>query len=130
MIDDAIYTQLAGNGAVAAIVSTRIYLMKIAQGAVVPAITFQKVSSIPANTIDNTKSSLDASRYQVNSWDKSMRAAKALALAVRSALDGLNSTVAGSRIFGIVLLNELDFYEDDTGLHHVAQDFLIHHRVT
>lgn len=130
MIDDAIYSALSGAAGVTAITSTRIYLMKMQQGAAVPAITFHKVSAIPTPHIDNTQSKLDTARYQINSWDKSQRGAKTLSLAVRSALDGLNTTLAGIRIFGIIFSNEVDFYEDETGLHHVAQDYRVIHHIS
>ena len=129
MIDTAIFTRLSTDSQITTLAGTRIRAGVLAQGDAVPAISFFRVSTTPVQNLNNLQSNLERSRYQFNIWAKSPKAARELAVKVRARLDGLNTTLSGMRIFGIMLVNELDFYEDETGLFRVAQDYFITYRV-
>ena len=123
-LEEAVYSRLSGNVAVAAIVSTRIYPQKIPQEATLPAIAYARVSArrVKAHA---APTGLARARMQVTCVATSYSAVKALAAAVRKALEGVMGTVGGLALQGSWLETDADEYGDAEGLHSVRQDFMV-----
>ena len=62
-------------------------------------------------------------RFQVDCWARDAGSAEDVAEAVRVALDGWSST----GVQNTVLVNETDLYDDEVGVYHIAQDFMLMH---
>lgn len=86
MIQSDILTALLADSAVTAIVGARIYPMRIPQGADLPAIVYQKISSVPVNSLDGD-SGLDSVRMQFTSWASTYSVAADLSAKVRAAIN-------------------------------------------
>lgn len=100
-----------------ALVGTRIYPMQVPQGAVLPAVTYQRISTIRAQDLRGSTGLADP-RIQVDSWAESYTTAKAVAQEVRRALDGYASGDATA-----LILSELDLLAQDGQRHRVSQDY-------
>lgn len=74
--------KLKSMAGVTALVGTRIYPMKVPQGAVLPFITYRRISRTPVNWVRGT-STTNFLRIQVNCWAANYDGALALAAAVR-----------------------------------------------
>ncbi len=112
-----IYSTLSGDAAVSALVSTRIYPLKMPQNPVMPAITYRRVSGARISSIDGITQT-DNPRYQVDVWGSSYDS-------VRSVVEPVIQAMDGSATFKAVMITDLDFYEDDTTLYRAAVDFSI-----
>ncbi len=127
LIEVALANQLLANTGVAALVSTRVYPVRLPQGGTYPAITYSKVSGSRIRTMGSHEDSANP-RVQVSCWGKTYADAKGLANAVRIALDRFSGTLGGMGgvdVSAILLENELDLDDPETKLYHVPLDFLV-----
>lgn len=132
MSELAVYTLLKTNAAAAALVSTRIYALTAPQSAAVPFLTYQRISGERTRSTRGPTGRARA-RVQVDAYETTYGKAKALAAAVRQALDGYaGGAPGGVRVRSIALENEFDLYETDAGpaLYRVSLDFVVTHDET
>jgi hypothetical protein len=93
-LETGLYTAITSDGTVAALVSTRVYPEFMPQGVTYPAITYQRVSTVRTQLLSGIDNFTQV-RVVVDCWDSSYSGAKALADAVKNALDGV--TVLGAQ---------------------------------
>lgn len=125
-IEDNIYSRLANDSGVADLVGTgspptdnaRVYGNLLPQDVAMPAVSFSRVSTRPLVGLGSSGGKTNL-RVQVDSWAETYEGAKALAAAVRSAMEGSTTN------FKAMWLNEFDLYEDDPKVHHISQDFSV-----
>ena len=106
-IETALYSILSGDSGVSAIVGTRIYPKVIPQLASLPAVSYQEITGMREHTMDGPVGMV-RSRWQINCVADSYSALRALADAVRKALDGYCDTASSTKIDACFLDNEND----------------------
>jgi len=124
-IEKAIRSILIADTAVKAI-TTRCYPGKIPQNPEYPLIVYYKVTGNRDHHLQGP-SGLAHPRFQVEAWATTYDAAKALANAIRVALDGYKGTVGAVAIGSILMEAERDTYEDVVSCHRVIMDFFVWH---
>jgi len=127
LIEQAIRTQLAGTTAVAALVGERIYYGKALQDAARPYLVINKISAQREHAHDGALGMVNA-RIQISCFAGSYAAAKSLAVAVQAVLECYQGTlggVGGVYVGSCFYDNEVDFWEEETKLHHIAADYLL-----
>lgn len=117
MIEESLRTALVSAPAVAAIVNARIYPVVAEDTAATPYITYMNASSTRAPSM-SAPGTLRNARIQIDCWAATYAQAKALAAAVRAAVEG-------SAAFKAVLLLEQDGYESQTKTHRQLIEFSI-----
>ena len=125
-IEKAIRAILVANNTVKAI-TTRCYPGKIPQDPTYPLIAYYKVTGMRDHHLQGP-SGLAHPRFQVEAWATTYDAAKALANAIRVALDGYTGTQGTVAIGSILMESERDVYEDAVSCHRVIMDWFIWHR--
>ena len=125
-IEKAIRSILIADTAVKAI-TTRCYPGKIPQDPTYPLIVYYKVTGMRDHHLQGP-SRLAHPRFQVEAWALTYDAAKALANAIRGALDGYTGTQGTVAIGSILIESERDVYEDAVSCHRVIMDWFIWHR--
>ena len=125
-LEEAVYSRLTGNAGVSALVSTRVYPNKIPQEAALPAVAYQRISArrVKAHA---APTGLARVRVQVTCVSRSYSEVKALAAAVRTAMQGVMGSVGGVTLQGSWLETDADEYGDAETLHSVRQDYMIWH---
>jgi hypothetical protein len=113
--------QLATNTAIAAIVSARIYPVKLPEHPTLEAISYQRVS----NTEQKGTSTLRDSRWQINCWADHYSEAHTLAAAVKTALEEWHDLDQTPGVNMARIANELDDYEDDVKTFRVILDVIL-----
>lgn len=128
MIEQAIFAQLSGWAALAALVGTRIYPLQAPQNAAAPFITYQRISAPRLRSLAGGSGQANP-RIQIDVYAASYASAKAAATQVRLALDNLVGTVAGVKIHACSLENDRDLIDTsaDPDLYRVSHDFTIWH---
>ena len=134
-VEQGLVAHLLADATVSGIVGNAVHPGKIPQGAGLPAIVYSRTSSIRENTLDGP-SELVKVRMRVDCWHTTYPDAKALATAVRVALNGVG--LASPRLLGaepvqmVTLDSDADVGETqgDEHEHRVAQDWTIIHTET
>lgn len=103
----AIYSRLANDAAVTALVSTRIYPSSAPQDDVRPYLVLHEIVAIATNDYGGDIGFVNAT-MQVDCWADTYAAAKSLRNAVRDALSGWAGTAASVLVHGIHLLRQRD----------------------
>ena len=133
-IETAIVYILGEDVGVSAIVGTKIYPMVVPQNAVMPAITYQKISGQWQIQMDGPHN-MSEERFQINCWASTYGGAKALCEAVRDVLNGYDSAVNVVDFHVMTLENEMDLLveiPDERGARRYARamDFNVWYRIT
>ena len=129
IVEEALYHRLANFAGLAALVSTRIYPMRLPPAVTLPAVTYQRVSGVRVQSLGGP-TGLASPRFQISVWASTYSAAKAVATQIRYALDGFQGNMGASpfiNVGGITLENELELIDPDTQLFHIPSDFTIWH---
>ena len=125
-LETGLYTVLTGDAGVSALVGTRIYPEIMPQGVTYPAISYQRVSTVRTAMLSGVDDFTQV-RIVVDCWDDSYSGVKALAAAVKSALD--DARVLGSQAIQHCMMDgmtDLSQIEGDREDRHVAIDFIIY----
>jgi hypothetical protein len=107
-IDDSIYEELIATTGITALVGARIYRGWRPQESKTPCISFFRVSTTPLNGATGA-SGTDNARIQIDCWATSPKSARAIAEAVRGALDGWISVSPASH--AALLVADVDLVE-------------------
>ena len=124
-LESALYNIAASNGAVAALVSTRIYRTALPPGAVMPALVYRRVSNDPFQSHKAQEIKLERTRFTWDCWASDTGTAESLANAVKLLFNGYRGTVDGRKIGGTKVVFEGDLPDPDTNLSLRVVDVLI-----
>jgi len=130
-IEEALVAYLLANGGVSTLIGTRCHPQKLPERPTYPALRYTQLDG-PRDMHMQGASGHATPRYQLDAFATTYAQAKALAKAVRLALNGFSGTMGGAggvEVDAVFLVDERDLYDDDTepeGLYAVSQDFEIH----
>lgn len=127
VLEEAVHARLAATSGVTTLTGARIYNQVLPQNATLEAVTVQRISTTRESAMGADPGQAYA-RIQVCSWATLHGEARALAEAVRAALQRWRGTVASVEVEASFLLNEFDRYEDEREIHRVLQDYGIWYR--
>lgn len=130
-IEQGLYHFLTNTAGITALVSTRIYPNKLPQTVTLPAITYQRISTPRIHTHDTSgKTGTAHPRFQFDAWGTSYASCKAVADAIRAALNGYRGTMGGAdpvTVQGALIDDERYDNSPDTGMERIMSDFIIWH---
>lgn len=118
----ALKSHLAADAGITALVGDRIWPLVRAQGASLPALTYQRIAGTPSTDLDGLDGDLTVVLVQVDCWASGFDAARVLAELVRVRIQTAADSFRGN------LQSDRDFYEDDVKLYRVSQDFSLWYR--
>ena len=118
MIEATLYTRLSTFAGLTALVSTRIYPLICPQGVTYPAVTYQRISTMPREVAMGSDPGIARARIQVSAWGVTYSSVKAIADQIRLALERYNTT----GIFGTFIIAENDLYDEEALKYGVAVD--------
>lgn len=113
-IETALYSILANNAGVAALVGTRIHPNEAPDNATVPFIVYSQVSGSSDLAMDGPTGAADG-QWQFSCWAATKTGATVLAEKVRLALSGYDGTVQQRRIRCCALTDKRDLYSNVAG---------------
>lgn len=118
---------LAAAPGVTALVATRIYPGPVPQGAALPAISYEHISTVSLATLDAAAAyNLVQTRIETTAIAKTYGEVKALVEEIRKALDYQRGTIAGVEVTSIVRGSAgPDLRDDDMQIYTQAVDFLL-----
>lgn len=129
-VEQAGYAILKAASGVTALVggssSPRIYPNVVPQDVALPAIAYQRIST-RRRAVHGSPASLARPRLQLTILAETYSEVKALAAAVREAMDGYMGTVGGVEVGVALADDETDEFGSSNNLHVVRQDWMIWH---
>lgn len=130
VIEEGLLTYLSTFAGLVSLISTRVYPDFIPQGATLPCLTYQRISTSRDHSHDTNGIGTDLAhpRFQFSAWATTKSSAKAINEQVRAALNGKTGTIAtGVSINNALSVDERYTYEPETQLHSYQSDFIIWH---
>lgn len=125
-IETALRAQLAASP-VAALVVGRIYPLRLPQLGTLPALTYQRISTVRARS-QTGPSGLATVVFQIDCWAHTFDECRVLAAAVRQALDGFRGQLGGLVPCGSASIeSELDLYEPEADLYRTTLQVEVWH---
>lgn len=126
MIETGLFTYLANSPGVTAANEGRVYPLHKPQNDDQTCVVYRVISREFSRTFCG-QPNITASRVQLDCWATSYSEAKALAKAVREALDFHKGDMGGVDVLSVQWQFENDDFESDTGFYRVVQDITIYH---
>lgn len=129
ILEQALRHKLINTSAISALVSTRVYPLRLPQQVVLPAITYQMIGG-PVITLHGERSKLPRQRVQITSWGE-FDTCIDTDRAVLAALDGTVQTVWGTGATAALVDNcqvaeaPRDAFDPESGLYYRQRDFFI-----
>lgn len=114
-VEAALYNRLTGDPTVSGMVGLRVYPHLLPQNPTYPAITFNRVATVPVSVLTGAQE-MSFHTMQVSAWSPSYGTAHIVASGIRHALDGNNATR---------FVNQIDLFDEAARLHYCALDFSI-----
>jgi hypothetical protein len=130
-IEEGIVYRLKNYSGLSALVGDRIYPLKLPQGVILPAVTYQRISTPRVITHDQGTGGLAMPRFQFSAYDDGYSSVKAVIKQIREALNGYKGTPGGTDtvlVHGAFAEDEQDFDDPDSGLYWSTIDFFIYHQ--
>jgi hypothetical protein len=127
VLEEGLYAYLSTYAGLTSLISTRVYPLVIPQGATLPCLTYQRISTNRSLSHDSSGigSELTSSRFQFDAWATTALSAKAITDQVRAALNGKKGTMASVTIQAGLVDDEQSLFEPDTKLYRSRSDFFI-----
>ena len=125
-LETGLYTALTSDSTISGLVNSRVYPEIMPQGVKYPAISYQRISTVRAQMLSGVDDFTQV-RVQIDCWDDSYSGVKALAAAVKGAIDGV--TVLGAQAIqhcymdSMIDLSQIDGDREDR---RVSMDFIIY----
>lgn len=107
-----------------ALIGARCYPLRLPQNPTLPAVTYQRISSVHNPTHDGD-TGLRTVRWQVSCWATTYKAAEAVVAQVVDACNGWADARPGEAAF---IENQLDFYLPEVDMYHTPVDVIVQHR--
>lgn len=129
-LDEGLVAYLKAYSGLTTLISTRVYLRTIPQGATLPCLTVQRIDTPRVLTHDSSGSTGDLAhpRFQFDAWATTYASAKAITDALRAALNGhKGATGTGVTINAALVQDEAPNYDPETELQSVRSDYVIWH---
>ncbi len=123
---------LIHNTGLAALVSTRIYPMRLPQGATLPALCYQDISSQYTQS-HGEKSALPRPRFQFTIYGVTVDSVNSISTALKNAIDGYKGSMGTGSYITIVeaCLLKNEYSNDETateGIVYRFQDYVIQYK--
>lgn len=132
-IETLIFTRLSTFGGLTALIGTRVYPNIAPQNAARPFVTYRRVTSDRPAAM-GSDSGVVRARFQFDTFAEDDETevgfddAAAIRAQIRAALKRWRDPVGPPVVQDTFLVSEIDLYEDDTRLHHLADDYEVNYR--
>lgn len=126
IIEEAIVAYLTTYSGLSALISTRLYPLRLPENPTYPAVTYQRISG-PRVQSHSGPSGLAFPRFQFDCYGTSYLGSKAVEKQVRAALEGYKGTMGMVNVSSALSQDDRDFYDPNTRIWRVSIDFIIGH---
>ena len=133
VLEEGLASYLSTYVGLTPLIGARTYPMRIPQGATLPCLTYQRISTPRILTHQSSGATGDLAhpRFQFDAWATTQKAAKAIIDQVRAALNGKTGEIGTApnniTIRAALVEGETPEYDPETKLYRCQSDFTIWH---
>ena len=126
-LEEGIAAFLIADATIHGEVADRIYPLMIPQGATLPCLTYQRISTPRIVTHDSSGATgdLTSPRFQFDAWGVTQKAVKAISDALRAVLHGKTGATGGVTIRAALAENEAPEFDPESELYRSRSDYII-----
>lgn len=126
VIDEGLFSYISTHATMTALIGARVYPFIIPEGATLPCMTFQRISTsrYPSHDTSGT-TNLSRPRFQFDAWATTYKGSKDITDALRSILNGRKGTTGNVTVQGALVVDETPTYEPETKLFRSRSDYFI-----
>lgn len=134
ILEEGLFSYLSNFAGLVALIGARVYPMKLPQGATLPALTYQRISTPRELTHQSAGATGDLAhpRFQFDAWAATQKAAKLIIDQVRAALHGKTGSIGTApnniTIRAGLVEDETPEYIPEARLYRCRSDFMIWHQ--
>ena len=127
ILEVGIATYLEGYAPLFELIGNRVFPMKIPQGAEIPCLTYQRISTPRILTHDTSGATGDlvSPRVQFDAWATTQLAAKIITDVLRGGLNGKTGVIGGVTIRAALAENEAPGWDEAAELYRSRSDYII-----
>ena len=115
-LESSLFTFITGDPAIGALIVSRMYPGKLPQTPVLPAITYNRISSGQEYELEGEEIDVRPARFDVNCWGEGYEDVVTLGAAVRARVSGYHGAMGADTVQAILVEDERDGYEPETEL--------------
>lgn len=133
VLEEGLFSYLSTYAGLVALIGARVYPMRIPQGATLPCLTYQRISTPRILTHDSSGATGDLAhpRFQFDAWSPTQKAAKAITDQLRAALNGKQGSIGTApsnvTIRSALVESEVPDFDPETKLYRSRSDYFIWH---
>lgn len=127
IIEEGLVAYIPTVTAVHALIVARFYPLRLPENPTYPAVTYQRIST-PRIHAHTGPSHLAYPRFQLDCYATTYLGAKAVATAIRVALDGYKGLMGAVDVQECTVIDERDFYDPATRIWRISLDSIIGHQ--
>ena len=125
MIETGIHALITQSSGFQGIAGTRLYPVLLPEEPILPAATYQRISTKALYTLDD-RVNFTQVRLQIDTWAGTYSQAKDLHEAINGVLDNFSGDLPdGTHVYGIQLFTCNDLYESEARIYRVTADYMI-----
>lgn len=130
-LEEGLASYLSNFAGLTALVSNRVYPMRIPQNAGVPCVTYQRISTPRELTHQSSGATGDLAhpRFQFDAWAETYATAKSITDQIRAALNGKTGSIGTApnavTIRASLVIEELTEYNSEVELYRIMSDYFI-----
>lgn len=131
VLEEGIASYLELHADLVALIDGRVYALRIPQGATIPCMTYQRISTPRTLTHDTSGATGDliSPRFQFDAWAETLSSAKAITDALRGILNGKTGAIGTAprqiTIRAALAENEQPEYDTELELYRGRSDYII-----
>lgn len=122
---------LIQNSGLSALISSRVYPIRLPQGTTLPAICYQDISAAFTQA-HGEKSALPRPRFQFTIYSETVEVANSVGAALKACIDGYKGNMGTgayiTKVEACLLKNELSNDDPETGVYLRYQDYVIQYK--
>ena len=127
VLEQALYTRLTGYAGLSALVSSRIYADRLPQNPTLPALTYQRISREPWESLSASDGVEDAG-IQIDVWASTVSSRSSVTVQVLAALKRQTWTEDGIAVLDAFIESDITQFDPDVSLYRETLDMKVVHR--
>jgi hypothetical protein len=127
MLMEGFVTYLSANGELTAMISDRLYPLRLPESPTLPAVVYQEISCVPTYSQDGY-SEVEQTRMQLTCWSTTLLEALQIRQILKRALGGFRGVMGSEEVGAVFIEAGRSDIDGETGLSYARIDVMIWHK--
>ena len=123
-VEKDLHTYMLSRSAISTLIGTRMYNQKLPNDPTLPAITYNRISTVRRRSHDGD-SSLTRPRIQYSCWGATPDDVEDLSDAIEDEMKSFSGTAGSSTVYATIVENRLSMYDSESKFYHIPIDLMV-----